>query len=206
MFCKNCGNELKEGVKFCSKCGTPIGVIQASENQEVTQAVFQPEAAVSSVVTDKNAIIGKSYIFNNVKVSRYLFDYFLGGEVSFEFQDAMLLVTEQTGGIKDRTTSLPYTDIKAFNFEDKVYISHTIMGITFALLGVLMLFGGGFTILMGILFLVLGILGIVRNILGSILVVNTNSGKTVKIRLKRIKKEKLKEQNEFCCNLNLMIR
>lgn len=184
MFCKNCGNELKEGVKFCSKCGTPVGVIQTSENQEV------PKAAVSP---DKNAIIGKSYIFNNVKVSRYLLDYFLGGEVSFEFQDSMLFVTEQTGGIKDRTTLLPYTDIKAFHFEDKVYISHTIMGITFALFGLLMLFGGGFATVMGILFLVLGILGIVRNILGSIFVVNTNSGKTFKIRLKRIKKEKLKE-------------
>lgn len=197
MFCKNCGNELKEGVKFCSKCGTPVGVIQTSENQEVPKVTVSP---------DKNAIIGKSYIFNNVKVSRYLFDYFLGGEVSFEFQDSMLLVTEQTGSIKDRTTSLPYTDIKAFHFEDKVYISHTIMGITFALFGLLMLFGGGFATVMGILFLVLGILGIVRNILGSIFVVNTNSGKTFKIRLKRIKKEKLKEQNDFCSDLNLMIR
>ena len=206
MFCKNCGNELKEGVKFCSKCGTPIGVIQSSENQEVPQAAVLPETAVSPAAPDKNAIIGKSYIFNNVKVSRYLFDYFLGGEVSFEFQDSMLFVTEQTGGIKDRTTSLPYTDIKAFHFEDKVYISHTIMGITFALFGLLMLFGGGFATVMGILFLVLGILGIVRNILGSIFVVNTNSGKTFKIRLKRIKKEKLKEQNDFCSDLNLMIR
>lgn len=197
MFCKNCGNELKEGVKFCSKCGTPIGVIQTSENQEVSQAAVSP---------DKNAIIGKSYIFNNVKVSRYLFDYFLGGEVSFEFQDSMLFVTEQTGGIKDRTTSLSYTDIKEFHFENKVYISHTIMGITFALFGLLMLFGGGFATVMGILFLVLGVLGIVRNILGSIFVVNTNSGKTFKIRLKRIKKEKLKEQNDFCSDLNLMIR
>ena len=23
MFCLNCGNELKEGIKFCTKCGTP---------------------------------------------------------------------------------------------------------------------------------------------------------------------------------------
>lgn len=84
-------------------------------------------------------------------------------------------------------------------------LSHTIMGITFALFGLLMLFGGGFATVMGILFLVLGILGIVRNILGSIFVVNTNSGKTFKIRLKRIKKEKLKEQNDFCSDLNLMI-
>lgn len=24
MFCKNCGNEIKDGVKFCGKCGTTI--------------------------------------------------------------------------------------------------------------------------------------------------------------------------------------
>lgn len=24
MFCKNCGNEMKDGVKFCGKCGTLI--------------------------------------------------------------------------------------------------------------------------------------------------------------------------------------
>ncbi len=25
-FCKHCGNEIKEGTKFCAKCGTPTGV------------------------------------------------------------------------------------------------------------------------------------------------------------------------------------
>ena len=24
MFCKNCGTQLKEGAKFCPKCGTPV--------------------------------------------------------------------------------------------------------------------------------------------------------------------------------------
>ncbi len=200
MFCKSCGNEIKNGVKFCSKCGTPVGVTDLKEDKEASQVTS------SSTVSDKNTVIGKSYIFNNVKISRYLFDYFLGGEVSFEFQDSMLFVTEQTGGIKDRTTSFPYTDIQAFHFENKVYISHIIMGITFTLLGFIMLFGDVVGILLGLLFLILGILGIVRNTLGSVFIVNTNFGKTFKIRLKRIKKEKLKEQNDFCSDLNLMIQ
>src|ERR671938_1595497 len=25
MFCNNCGNEVRPGVKFCPKCGTPAG-------------------------------------------------------------------------------------------------------------------------------------------------------------------------------------
>ena len=28
MFCKNCGTELKEGTKFCPKCGTPAATTQ----------------------------------------------------------------------------------------------------------------------------------------------------------------------------------
>ena len=24
MFCKNCGNEIAEGTKFCASCGTPV--------------------------------------------------------------------------------------------------------------------------------------------------------------------------------------
>lgn len=29
MFCKNCGNEVKEGAAFCPKCGNPIGKLPA---------------------------------------------------------------------------------------------------------------------------------------------------------------------------------
>ena len=25
MFCTNCGQQLQEGAKFCSNCGTPVG-------------------------------------------------------------------------------------------------------------------------------------------------------------------------------------
>lgn len=32
MFCKNCGTELKEGTKFCPKCGTPIASIEQPNN------------------------------------------------------------------------------------------------------------------------------------------------------------------------------
>lgn len=35
MFCKNCGNQLKDGVSFCSKCGTPVKPASASNQQSV---------------------------------------------------------------------------------------------------------------------------------------------------------------------------
>ncbi len=35
-FCTNCGNPLKEGHRFCGKCGTPIGGTPATENTSVS--------------------------------------------------------------------------------------------------------------------------------------------------------------------------
>lgn len=35
MFCGKCGNELKEGAKFCDKCGTATGVSEVPFQQPV---------------------------------------------------------------------------------------------------------------------------------------------------------------------------
>ncbi len=35
MFCKNCGNEIKEKDEFCSKCGTPI--TEKNDSAEVSK-------------------------------------------------------------------------------------------------------------------------------------------------------------------------
>ena len=32
MFCEICGNQLREGAQFCPKCGTPVKVIQSSQD------------------------------------------------------------------------------------------------------------------------------------------------------------------------------
>ena len=32
VFCKNCGNKLEDGTKFCPKCGNPIGGSWSNEN------------------------------------------------------------------------------------------------------------------------------------------------------------------------------
>ncbi len=34
MFCKKCGNQLREGAQFCPRCGTPAGEGQKKENPE----------------------------------------------------------------------------------------------------------------------------------------------------------------------------
>ena len=57
MFCSNCGNELKEGQKFCNVCGAPVASrpkmtaesVQADESAENNQTgQFENEAAVAN--------------------------------------------------------------------------------------------------------------------------------------------------------------
>ena len=41
MFCKSCGAELRQGAKFCPKCGTPV-TVQQSEHAAQQPNVQQP--------------------------------------------------------------------------------------------------------------------------------------------------------------------
>lgn len=53
-FCKNCGNQVGEGVKFCSKCGQPVdmqpAVQQPAQPQFVAQPAQQPQYVVQQPV------------------------------------------------------------------------------------------------------------------------------------------------------------
>ena len=42
-FCRNCGNQVNEGVKFCPKCGYPVESQTAQQIQHVAQQVQQPQ-------------------------------------------------------------------------------------------------------------------------------------------------------------------
>lgn len=46
MFCKNCGNEISDTVRFCPKCGTPIqeAVTENPQPKAVEPEVIEPEA------------------------------------------------------------------------------------------------------------------------------------------------------------------
>lgn len=47
MFCKNCGNELKDGEKFCGKC-------EALQNMSEQDALTNPAPTIQTVQTGKN--------------------------------------------------------------------------------------------------------------------------------------------------------
>ena len=54
MLCKKCGAEIKEGSKFCAKCGTPVEEVKVLEaDVETTQENCPPEEVQSAVDTAK---------------------------------------------------------------------------------------------------------------------------------------------------------
>jgi hypothetical protein len=51
-FCTNCGVKISEDHKFCSECGTPVGVSAARPQETVkTEAVQTPAASVAPIQT-----------------------------------------------------------------------------------------------------------------------------------------------------------
>lgn len=56
MFCKNCGNQIKEGAAFCANCGTPIKVPQPIKEEPKIEAVVEETPVVETPV-EENPIV-----------------------------------------------------------------------------------------------------------------------------------------------------
>lgn len=57
MFCNHCGAEIKDGVKFCDKCGGKIEIAQLrQENAEVKveDSIVQPSSADNQKTVTEN--------------------------------------------------------------------------------------------------------------------------------------------------------
>lgn len=91
MFCKKCGNEVKDGTAFCIKCGARLeddfnNIEEVSENSENTNSHDTNSQAVTSTaeVDKKNNIISKiwnSPIFNKIAIKfGYILDV-IGGVI-----------------------------------------------------------------------------------------------------------------------------
>lgn len=50
MFCTNCGNELKEGARFCSRCGTPVTPTPSSDPTAAQAPTASVDAAAQAAV------------------------------------------------------------------------------------------------------------------------------------------------------------
>lgn len=47
-YCTNCGAEIKEGVAFCSKCGTKVGAKRPVEGTVVNNVSAQPKSKIAA--------------------------------------------------------------------------------------------------------------------------------------------------------------
>lgn len=116
MFCKNCGNEMKDGVKFCGKCGAKTeSFSESASNSNVSEASVE---ARNVPVEDNNKISRDTYIGK-----AYTLDYYIGLNLpSFRlsrravgFNDDNLLYCK---GLSK--TQIPYSMIKEIKDETKL--------------------------------------------------------------------------------------
>ena len=55
MFCKNCGKELKDGARFCNRCGTCL--ISEGNNQEKNKIKEEDNSAYITNILIISAIL-----------------------------------------------------------------------------------------------------------------------------------------------------
>lgn len=53
MYCRNCGNELKENARFCSICGTSIN----EEKQQVIEIIEEKEEKIESKANNVTVLL-----------------------------------------------------------------------------------------------------------------------------------------------------
>lgn len=110
MFCKNCGNEIKEGTAFCSKCGAKTATVERSDSGASMESNNVP--VVNNKIS-RDTYIGKAYTL----------DYYIGVNLpSFRlsrravgFNDDNLLYCK---GLSK--TQIPYSMIKEIKDETKL--------------------------------------------------------------------------------------
>lgn len=59
MVCKNCGNPLEDGVKFCTKCGLRVEVV-AEVKEAVTEAAAQVQETTAQVATEAQQTVAEA--------------------------------------------------------------------------------------------------------------------------------------------------
>lgn len=53
MFCTKCGSEIKEGSKFCTHCGQPVGVKTAGSTSEILEKPVEKEIVYPTIKKSK---------------------------------------------------------------------------------------------------------------------------------------------------------
>jgi len=98
-YCKNCGNKLEDGAKFCPKCGTPSG----SETKQDTETKQEKsskkgELIAAIVVMAAIALGGAAWFFLGNQQDKYSLEGLAKAAVNYDyiddFHDGMAMVTK----------------------------------------------------------------------------------------------------------------
>lgn len=92
MFCRKCGSELKEGAKFCTKCGAPVAPLNQGVNPEIKKSMI-PEV--------------KSETEPDIKLSAE-------PEVNSEIKP------EAGNGVKSEVRRDTVSDVQSGNYDEKI--------------------------------------------------------------------------------------
>lgn len=186
MFCKNCGNEIKDGVKFCSKCGNQIGGGEPAKSTPISKDVYAAKNKFSFKIFAK----GRSTILKTIKQFKGAYT------ADFIVEDNRLLITEMDN-YGETVYSIPYYLIKKFEIKEKISALFLFTYILCGLCGLFLLVTGD-EALIGVLVLALICAFIYffgfKKITFYLLL---NDDKKVKIRLMNISKKKSKEKSDF---------
>lgn len=55
LFCSNCGNPLREGVKFCNKCGSKVNIEDTPSNNQEADAYITPQLSDSNKIQNEES-------------------------------------------------------------------------------------------------------------------------------------------------------
>ena len=71
MYCKNCGKEIPDGVKFCPKCGEAIdsiSITQTNKEREAQQTRSVGKGVLLAIVAIIGLLVGIMGLINLSKV------------------------------------------------------------------------------------------------------------------------------------------
>lgn len=115
MFCKKCGNELKDGAKFCSKCHAPIKDTDSEKIEKTEQTNLDNNTEHSYRVRCCGGDPGRIRLI--ALPLFYLIIYFTGDTAEFTFKKDTLKIYSSEFNVEES-----YENIKNIRFQEGVPI------------------------------------------------------------------------------------
>ncbi len=188
MFCKKCGNEIKDGVKFCAKCGTAVNSVLPVQ---------------ATPVSTGSQAIGNTYTFKNTPNTRSVIRYIKGGKVIFKF-DKDNFSWQRELQYDEEIISIPYYLVNNFKFENKVSIGMILTAIFAFICGFACILSE--FVLEGFGLMILSIAVSIFFSVNTCFFLFLKDGSKYKVKLRKIRKNKMNDRDQMIAALESQIR